>query len=220
MLADGLACFPEFRRLSSGLAGVSRAQIARPRPEPGDQDEHVGLVWVAGVSGAGKSSVCAALKGKGYIAVDADWDGFSRWVNRVSDVPASDTPYRIPPGWLSEFGWQVRPEAVRSLSESLESEVGFLCGGFENVEEVRNCFDQIICLVIHEATLRYRLANRTTNDFGKNPDELQAALGRLRWQEDEFRRLGATIIDATQPLEVVAALVETAGVTGRLRPLR
>ena len=172
----------------------------------------VGLVWVAGVSGAGKSSVCEVLKAQGHIAVDTDWEGYSRWVHRVSGEPVLDPPYPVPPGWLDGFGWKVRPEAVAALAGELAPGVGFLCGGFENAGEVWQFFDRVVCLAIDEATLRYRLANRTTNHFGKHPEELRAALDRSREAEDQYRSLGATIIDATQPLEVVVAqVVSSAG---------
>ncbi len=52
---------------------------------------------------------------------------------------------------------------------------------------------------------------RTTNHFGKYPDELEAA---LKWNRDIaeiYDRLGATIVDASQPLEVVVAEVVTVG---------
>lgn len=165
------------------------------------------MVWVAGVSGAGKSSVCEVLKAEGRVAVDADWEGFSQWVHRTSGEPVLEPPYPVPPGWLDQFGWRVRPEAVEALAQGLSSEVGFLCGGFENASEVWGCFDQVVCLAIDEPTLRYRLANRTTNDFGKHPEELRAALDRRGEIEGRCRSLGATIIDATQPLAVVAAQV-------------
>lgn len=167
----------------------------------------VPLVWVTGVSGSGKSSVCGILKGDGRIAVDADNEGFSQWVHRLTGERAVDPPDPTPAGWLDHFGWKIRPEAVRSLAASLSSEVGFLCGGFENDVDVWALFDCVICLAVDETTLRDRLASRTTNHFGKHPEELQAA---LRWRlvvEDQYRNRGAVIIDATQSLEVVAAQV-------------
>src|ERR1700685_1258244 len=42
------------------------------------------LVWVTGSSGVGKSTVCALLKNRGELPVDADWQGYSHWLNRMS----------------------------------------------------------------------------------------------------------------------------------------
>lgn len=167
----------------------------------------VALIWVTGVSGSGKSSVCEALRTRDHLAVDADWDGFSQWVHRLTAEPVVDPPYPVPPGWLNNFAWRVKPEAVESLAANLGSGVGFLCGGFENEDDVWHFFDRVVCLVVDEGTLRDRLATRTANQFGKHPDQLRAA---LRWRlvvQERFRTRGAVQIDATQPLEVVVAEV-------------
>jgi gluconate kinase len=173
----------------------------------------VPLVWITGVSGSGKSSVCEALKEQGRVAVDADSEGLSQWVHRVTGEPVVNPPYPVPAGWLRDFGWRVRPEAVESLEGRLASEVGFLCGGFENDDDVWPHFDRVVCLAVDEATLRARLTCRTTNHFGKHPEELQAALGWRLVVENQYRERGAVIVDATQPLNVVVAQVLAAAET-------
>jgi hypothetical protein len=170
-------------------------------------DATMPLVWVTGVSGSGKSSVCEVLRDQGRTAVDSDWEGFSRWVNRVTGEPVVEPPYPVPANWLNDFAWRVRPEAVGSLAASLGSDVCFLCGGFENEAEVRHFFDCVVCLVVDEATLRNRLASRTTNHFGKHPEELDAVLGWRLVVENQHCNGGAVMLDATQPLDVVAAQV-------------
>ena len=170
----------------------------------------VSLTWVTGVSGSGKSSVCKILKEQGHIAIDADSEAFSHWVHRLTGEPVVSPPYPVPAGWLNDFAWQVQPEAVLSLAARLASRVGFLCGGFENDDDVWPLFDHVLCLVVDETTLRDRLTSRTTNHFGKHPEELHAA---LRWRlvvEDQYRNRGAVIIDAMQPLDVVVAQVVAA----------
>jgi hypothetical protein len=168
------------------------------------------LAWVTGVSGSGKSSVCEVLKLQGRVAVDGDGDGFSRWVNRQTAEPVLDPPYPAPSGWLDGFAWRVRPEAVGSLAAGLGGSTGYLCGGFENEGEVSHLFDRVICLFIDEDTLRDRLANRTTNPFGKQPEQLRASLEWRLSVEKRHRVGGATMIDATQPLDLVVAQVVTA----------
>jgi hypothetical protein len=94
------------------------------------------LVWVTGVSGAGKSSVCEVLRAQGHMAVDADWEGLSRWVDRTSGEPVMDPPHPVPAGWLDHHGWEILPDAVESLAGGLEPGVCYLCGGFENEAQV------------------------------------------------------------------------------------
>jgi uridine kinase len=164
------------------------------------QDPGVSLVLVTGICGAGKSSVCGALKSRGHCAIDADWEGFSHWVHRVTGEVQVDPSYPVPQGWLDDFAWRIDAGRVESLAAASRSGVTFLCGSAENEDEIRRHVDAVVCLLIDDATLRDRLATRTTNQFGKHPEELAAA---LRWNRSETRRyrdLGASLVDATQSL--------------------
>jgi hypothetical protein len=58
--------------------------------------------------------------------------------------------------------------------------------------------------VIDDETLRGRLQARTTNAFGKHPEELAAALGWNTTAESAYRSFGATIIRGEQPAADVA----------------
>jgi dephospho-CoA kinase len=163
------------------------------------------LVWVTGSPGAGKSAVCDVLKGRGEPAVDADWEGYNVWVDRVSGEVADSPPYPTPQGWLDRYAWRINRARVEALAGQAEAGVAYLCGSVENEVEVWDLFDQVICLVIDDATLLHRLTTRTTNAFGKHPEELRAALEWNQTVEANYRRFGAAIIDASQPLEAVVS---------------
>jgi ABC-type molybdenum transport system ATPase subunit/photorepair protein PhrA len=77
----------------------------------------------------------------------------------------------------------------------------FLCGVASNEDELRNLFKQIFELVIDNETLKHRLLTRTSNDWGKHPHELQRTLNA----EELYRKHKPTLVDATQPIELVAA---------------
>ena len=64
----------------------------------------------------------------------------------------------------------------------------------------------------NEGTLRHRLATRTTNLFGKDPVVLEQILTWNQDLEQRYRSYGATIIDATRPLEDVVEDVLALGV--------
>ena len=161
------------------------------------------LVWVTGTSGTGKSSICEVLKDQGHSAIDADWEGYSHWVHRMTGEVIVDSPYPVPSGWLMEFAWRIDVARVHSLAAMAGSGVTFLCGSVENEGEVWQYFDHVVCLIIDDETLRHRLATRTTNEFGKHPEELAAALKANAVVEGQYRRRGAMILDATRPLDVV-----------------
>ena len=86
----------------------------------------------------------------------------------------------------------------------MRDKTAFLCGSVENEVDVRDLFDLVVCLVADNETLRDRLETRTTNAFGKHPEELVAALGWNDGVESTYRRLGARIIDGRRPPPEVA----------------
>jgi energy-coupling factor transporter ATP-binding protein EcfA2 len=174
----------------------------------------VGVVLVTGISGSGKSSVCVALKRLGHRAVDSDEESFSSWVHRRTGEVIVDPPYPVPPGWLGDFAWKIDVDRVKALAAAATSHVTFLCGNAENEFDVWPYVDRVVCLVVDDETLRHRLATRDTNDFGKHPDELRAALAWNPSMAHRYREHGACLVDATRPLaEVVheVLLIAAAG---------
>ncbi|MEU9918889.1 AAA family ATPase [Streptomyces sp. NPDC051001] len=170
----------------------------------------VTVVWVTGNSGTGKSTVCGVLRARGYVALDADEDGFCHWIDRATGDVVTDSPYPVPQGWLDRYGWAIVPERVETLVEESRSRIAFLCGSAENEARVLDLFDVTVCLVIDEDTLRHRLATRTTNSFGQHPEELAAALKWNPRMRSIYESRGATIIDASKPLtEVVDSVIDT-----------
>ena len=168
------------------------------------------LVWVTGVSGSGKSTVCALLKSRGVAALDADWEGFNQWVERATGAVVIDPPYPTPPNWLDLHDWHIRPDLVRALHDSGPG-VTYLFGAVANEHEVWELFDRVGCLIVDDTTLRQRLATRTTNAFGKHAKDLAHVLKWNATHASSYRDVGATIIDATRPVGEVAEAVVMLG---------
>lgn len=164
---------------------------------------HVALVWVTGNSGTGKSTMCELLRARGYVAFDADEDGFSGWIDRADGDAVADPPYPVPEGWLDRYGWAIDRKRVEALSEESRTRIAFVCGSAENEADVLDLFDLTVCLVIDEDTLRHRLATRTTNMFGRRPEELAAALDWNPRMRPIYEARGAVIIDASKPVNTV-----------------
>ena len=146
------------------------------------------------------------------MAVDADWEGYSHWVDRTSGQVVLDAPDPVPAGWLDRFAWRIGRAEVEALATRTFDMMAFLCGCVENEADVWNLFDLVVCVVVDNETLRERLLTRTTNTFGQHPEELAAALEHNDSAESTYRRLGATIIDGTRPpAEVADTILAAAG---------
>jgi hypothetical protein len=133
-------------------------------------------------------------------AVDVD-DGLAGWRNRDSGLRVKD-PGQKSAAFLARHDWAVprhRVEALRAGAGPI-----WLFGGIGNDGELWDLFDEVICLVADDATIRRRLADRTNNNFGKHPDELAAVLGWNPSQGQRYVRLGARVVDSSRPLAEVA----------------
>src|SRR3954470_7254348 len=160
---------------------------------------------VEGLSGAGKSSVYEDLIRRGYKAISTD---------RAWKCPAE--PANGLPGRPINSMWD-QQKAVREL-ESPEPEVLFVCGSSRNRDRFLPYFTKIFNLRIDDDTMRRRLQERTNNDFGKQPGEVELMLSLNRSDE---KPTGAIDLDATQPLhQVVDELLHLANcsLTSNSRP--
>jgi len=163
------------------------------------------LIYITGNSGAGKSSVRNELQKRGYEAHDTDEGGITSWRHKVTDeavIRPTDTKDRTKE-WYEEHDWKMSRPKVQELASKAKNKTIFLCGSTSNAGEMLDLFGKIIFLEINKDTLRTRLINRTDNDFGKAPDELDNILGWHKSFEDEYRLYGATMVDAARPLSVV-----------------
>ena len=149
--------------------------------------------------GCGEVHGCAGIGESGELAIEADWDGYSRWVDRGERTARCRTSVSGDPRMAGAVCLAHQSTADRRLSAKTGRRTAFLCGSAENEAEVRDLFALVICLMVDDKTLRDRLRTRTTNAFGRNPEEFAAALAANCRAESEYRRLGATIIDGTLP---------------------
>jgi shikimate kinase len=151
-------------------------------------------ILLTGMSGTGKSTVIGALAARGYRTIDMDAPGWSE------DGPDGD--------WI----W-----CERRIGEALAREDGavlFVSGCATNQVRFYPQFDAIVLLSAPAKVLTERLATRTTNPYGKHPDELAEVLGYLETVEPLLRRGATHEIDTRAPLsEVVAAVLQLAGVS-------
>ena len=169
------------------------------------QTSPVGIAWITGNSATGKSTGCTALSERGYFAVDADM-GAAAWVHRTTGevTNAADTG-RPNQEWFRNNQWVLLRSRVEALIESAERRPAFLCGMAQNDEELWDLFEVAVCLTLDDATIRKWLAQRRGNPFGKAPAEIEAILAINGPLTAKYAAIGAPLVDAAQPLELVVA---------------
>lgn len=177
------------------------------------------LIYVTGVPGAGKSSVREELLRRGYKAYGGVEDDIAAFYNNETGervegwVEAKDRTTE----WKAKHAWKITHETAEELKEQAKNELIFLCAVTRNdVSELWDLFDKVIALTIDEATLKQRLASRTNNDIGKTPDELQDILKHQQTASEDYKKLGATLVEASRPIDEVVD--EIIGVAKYMKP--
>ncbi|GAB3928500.1 hypothetical protein GCM10011575_12570 [Microlunatus endophyticus] len=144
-------------------------------------------VLVTGLSGVGKSSVLAALAGRGYRVADTDYDELSLF-DESGD-------------WV----WNV--DRIRRLLECNEQIV--IGGTASNMSELLPRFDRVILLSAPAEVMIERLATRTNNPYGSSTDQQAEAVAYKQSVEPLLRRMATIEIDTRAPLhEVVARILD------------
>jgi dephospho-CoA kinase len=158
-------------------------------------------ILLTGLSGVGKSAVIAELAARGYKAVDADGDDYSEW-RAVSDD--ADTP-----GSPVEAGrdWVWREDRIQALLDSTDADALFVSGCAANMRAFLPQFDLVILLSAPAEVIVERLATRTTNQYGKRPDEATRVLSLMQTVEPLLRRTSDDEIDTSAPLDAVVASI-------------
>ncbi len=161
-------------------------------------------VLLTGMSGTGKSTLIAALAARGYKAVDTDSDAWSEWVRGIDDGPD---------GQIAALDWVWREDCIQRLLATEDADVLFVSGCKSNQGKFYPQFDRIVLLSAPAEVIVERLATRTNNPYGKDPDELAQVLWYLQTVEPLLRRGASLEIDTTAPL---AQIIDT--VLGLVQP--
>lgn len=164
------------------------------------------LFLITGTSGTGKSAVCRVLKDRGYEAYDIDDDGLARWQNDQTGYihpKSSVKPAQRTPEFIAAHTWVVPRERLEELARNSGDSPVFICGSLGSADRDRDLFEKMIALYVDDDTLVHRLTTRTSNDWGKQPHELEQSLRHHHAIYDTHRAMGGIVIDAAQPVENV-----------------
>jgi shikimate kinase len=158
-------------------------------------------ILLTGLSGTGKSAVTEELAARGYKAVDADGDEYSQWVDWPGESDVAGTPVEPDRDWV----W--REDRIQDLLSTEDAAVLFVSGCAANMRKFLPQFDAVVLLSAPTAIIAERLRTRTTNVYGKRPDEVARVLGLVETVEPLLRGVAGHEIDTSAPLEQVVAAV-------------
>jgi hypothetical protein len=172
----------------------------------------VPLVYVTGISGAGKSAVLQELRRRGYEAFGVDEDGYGRWLDRRTGqarIYPIENEALDPHEWYADHDWVLDVDKIAALKRHADRDVTlvFLCGVAAGDAEAWRYFDVVCALVVDEATIRVRIDLREDSWFGKRPQELDQILAWNMGYADTYQAFGAVIVDATKPLPAIVDAV-------------
>lgn len=141
-------------------------------------------VLVTGMSGTGKSSALAALEELGFQVVDTDEPGWTKWSDQ-------------------EGGYVWREEQIAELLAHEDGPSLYVSGTVSNQGRFYSRFDAVVLLSAPGDVLVNRIETRTTNPYGKTPEQRKEILRHLAEVEPLLRRACTHEIDATQPLTTI-----------------
>ncbi len=139
-------------------------------------------VLITGMSGAGKSTVLAAIARRGFRTVDTDYDGWE----------------------LSDANWD-EPRMSALLAEHPTVAVS---GTAQNQGRFYDRFEHVVYLRVPLDVLLDRVRARSNNPYGKTAEQ-QADIAKYVVEVEPLIRRTATLeLDGLMPVHVLAAHVE------------
>jgi len=164
---------------------------------------------VIGVAGTGKTYLVTKMKRLKLNAVDAD-DGLATFV----DADGNETEYDSNGGakWWKSHYYVLRLGKLERLLKKhktiyLFGDVGGQPGKKNGLVDVAQLFDRVCYLRAPMTLTQQRLAQRTNNPFGKNPDEIKGVRKHKEKMDRIAKKMKFEVIDATLPADRIVEIL-------------
>jgi shikimate kinase len=158
------------------------------------------------MSGTGKSTFIRALAVLGYKAIDLDTDEWSEWVPVSGEADLFGSTADLDSVWRNQ-DWVWREDRIQRLLSTEDADVLFVGGTASNQGKFYAQFHHIVLLSAPASVLIERLSTRTTNTYGKHPDELARVLQHLQTVEPLLRRTASLEVDTSAPVNQVLDII-------------
>lgn len=163
-------------------------------------------ILIPGVSGSGKSTLEAVFSAKGYRTADID-RGFAEWQYIDSGKALGHHPQDADE--LSLLHWALKVGELQFFLDGAESGA-MVFGSTNDLYKHVGMFDGLILLNYPDKeSVVGRLLSRPDGDYGKTPHERDSVISYMDDYQDTMKKLGATVIDCTLPLNDVVDIIES-----------
>ena len=154
-------------------------------------------IFVTGVAGSGKSSICKELNKLSYTAYDIEeLEGMFKMVRKDTGKDFEDYD-NADIEKVKNADWICDKSKLEELLKKQSDEVVFYCGVASNNNEVIPLFDKVILLKASPEVVCKRLRSREgTDDMGNTAENREWVLSWKGWWENKLVGQGATVIDA------------------------
>jgi hypothetical protein len=166
------------------------------------------LVYVTGLPGSGKSTLCEALNVRGYSAVDAD-DHFGAWISRRSGELLADPPAFADRtrDFYAQNEWRYSLEQAARFNEAHADAPCFVGGFAARDADLARLATKTFFLQV-EDELRRRIMSRTNEPFARASNTVRLAqanrvLPEKARVEEAWLAKGFEPIDGSRPPEAV-----------------
>ncbi|MGR9049457.1 RNase adapter RapZ [Halobacillus faecis] len=141
----------------------------------------MGVIFVTGLSGVGKTSVLRKLENEGYDVVDTDDHGFTKKITTVEG---------------EEIVWD--EERISQLIDKRKHPHLILSGCYSNQGNFYKSFDAVVLLEAPLDVMLDRVNQRDTNPYGKHPDERTAIIESFTHALPKLRASANVVIDTSK----------------------
>ena len=161
-------------------------------------------VFVTGVTGAGKSTLCGRLNDMGYKAYDIERiSGLFKRVNtETGEIVSNHDNDNLEDVKTGE--WICDKEMLRGIIEKEEDEISFYCGSVSNYDEIVSLFDKVFLLRVRPEIMRQRLSSRKKGESGRLKEIQDWIMTWKDWWENDISEKGAVVINADNGMSEVA----------------
>ena len=171
-------------------------------------NNNMAINFITGAPGSGKTAVTGEMSARGYNIYDTDdpnHTGMAGWHNLTSgDYVAGFNELPVTDDLLANHTWRLTNKAFNDFRQRGTTENIYLCGRIRDAKSVIEASRHIVFLTVLGETIEERIAIRSEMpgvvEWGREPWQVKRSIEVNKVIEEEYRNIGAIMIDANQPL--------------------